>query len=96
MSLSTRTGRGRWVLGVALAYALVILLAPALHDARDALGRSPEHCAACLANPPATPLEPETALSGPDRTPVEQVEPAVEATAAAVLPADPPGRSPPA
>jgi len=95
MSLSTRTGRGRRALGVALAYALVILLAPAFHDARDTLGNSPVHCAACLANPPATPLEPAAALSGPDRTPVEHVEPTVEATAGAVLPADPPGRSPP-
>ena len=96
MSLSTRTGRARWALGVALAYALVILLAPAFHDARDARGSSPEHCAACLANPPATSLEPDAALTGPDRAPVERIEPTVETTAGAVLPADPPGRSPPA
>jgi len=94
MSLSTRTGRARCALVVALAYALVVLLAPAFHDARDAFGASPEHCAACLANPPATSLEPDAALGGPDRTPVERVEPTAEATAGAVLPADP--RSPPA
>ena len=91
-----RTGRARRALGVALAYALVMLVAPALHDARDAFGDSPEHCAACLANPPATSLEPDAALSGPDRTPVERVEPTVEATAGALLPVEAPGRSPPA
>jgi hypothetical protein len=96
MSKPTRMGRARWALGIALAYALVILVTPALHDARNGLGDSPEHCAACLANPPATSLEPDAALSGPDRTPAERVEPTVEATADALLPADAPGRAPPA
>jgi hypothetical protein len=96
MSPSKRTGRARWALGLTLAYALVILATPALHDARDCLGGSPGHCAACLANPPATQLEPEADLSGPDRTPAERVEPTVEASAGALLPADAPGRSPPA
>jgi hypothetical protein len=96
MSQSKRIGRARWALGIALAYALVVVVTPALHDARDRFGDSPEHCAACLANPPATSLEPDADLSGPDRTPAERVEPTVEATAGAVLPADPPGRSPPA
>ncbi len=96
MTLWMRTGRARRAMGVVLAYALVVLLAPAFHDARDALGRSPEHCAACLANPPATSLEHDAALTSPDRAPVERIEPTVEANAGAVLPADPPGRSPPA
>ncbi len=78
------------------AYALVLLAMPALHDPSDCLGESPGHCAACLANPPATQLEPEPALGVPDRTPVERVVPAVEMTTGAVLPADSPGRSPPA
>jgi hypothetical protein len=96
MSPSRRTGRARWALGLTLAYALVILVTPALHDASDCLGGSPGHCAACLANPPATQLEPEPALSGPDLRPVERVEPTVEARAGTLLPVDAPGRSPPA
>lgn len=91
-----RTRRARWALGAALAYACVILLAPAFHDAGDARGGSPEHCAACLANPPAASLEPDAALSGPDRSPVDRVEPTVEMTPPVALPANLPGRSPPA
>jgi hypothetical protein len=94
MSRPTGTGRAPWALGIALAYSLVILVTPALH-ARDGLSDSPEHCAACLANPPATPLEPDAALSGPDRAPTDRVEPTVEATVGALLPVDAPGRSPP-
>jgi hypothetical protein len=96
MSQSKRGGRARWALGLALAYALVILVTPALHDPGDCLGDSPGHCAACLANPPATQFEAEPDLSGPDRTPAERVEPTVEARVGALLPADAPGRSPPA
>jgi hypothetical protein len=96
MSALRRTGRARWALGLALGYALVILVTPALHDARDCFGNSPEHCAACLANPPATQLEPDLALLAPDLALAERVEPAVELAAGVLLPADAPGRSPPA
>jgi hypothetical protein len=95
MPQSTWTGRARWALGFALAYALVILVAPAFHDASDCLGGSREHCAACLASPPATQLEPEAVLGGPDLVPAERAEPAVEASAGTLLPAATPGRAPP-
>jgi hypothetical protein len=96
MSHPKRSGRGRRALGLTLAYALVILVTPALHDSSDCVGGSPGHCAACLANPPATQIDLQATLSGPDRRPVERVEPTVEARAGALLPADSPGRSPPA
>lgn len=91
-----RTGGARWALGLALAYSLVILVSPALHDARDCFGSSPEHCTACLANPPAMQLAPQLALVAPELPRVERVEPTVEVCAGALLPADAPGRSPPA
>jgi hypothetical protein len=96
MPPSRRTGRALRALGLTLAYVLVTLVTPALHDASDCLGDSPGHCAACLANPPATQLEPQAALSGPDLRPVERVAPTVEADAGTLLPVDAPGRSPPA
>jgi hypothetical protein len=96
MSQSRRTRRARSALGLAIAFALVILVTPALHETRDCFSDSPEHCAACLANPPATPLEPQTVLSGPDRATAERVELVPEARAEAVPPAAAPGRSPPA
>ncbi|MGE5126833.1 MAG: hypothetical protein ACM3PV_11115 [Betaproteobacteria bacterium] len=89
-------GRARWALGLALAYALVVLVTPALHDGGDCFGDSPEHCAACLANPPAMQLAPQEALLAPDLSRAERIEPVVEACAGALLPADAPGRSPPA
>jgi hypothetical protein len=96
MSQSRWTRRARWALGLAIAFALVVLVTPALHEAHDCFSDSPAHCAACLANPPATSLEPQAALSGPDRATAERVELVPEARAEAVLPAEAPGRSPPA
>jgi hypothetical protein len=96
MSQSRRTRRARWALGLAIAFALVILVTPALHQTSDCFSDSPEHCNACLANPPATSLEPQAALSGPDLATAERVELVPEARAEAVLPAEAPGRSPPA
>jgi hypothetical protein len=91
-----RTWRARWALGLALAFALVILATPAMHPASDCLSDSPEHCAACRANPPATSLEPDLVLGGPDRVEAERVELAPEVCPEALLPAEAPGRAPPA
>jgi hypothetical protein len=92
-----RSGRGaRWALGLALAYAVVTLLAPAFHDAADCLGNSSQPCAACLANPPATQLAPQPALLVPELLRAAPVEPMVVTWLGALLPADTPGRAPPA
>ncbi len=96
MSRWRRTGGARWALGLVLAYSLVVLVTPALHDARDCFGSSPEHCAACLANPPATQLAPQPALPVPELPCVERLEPVAEASTGTLLPADTLGRAPPA
>lgn len=83
-------------MGVAAAYAIVLLVSPALHDTRDCFRYDPGHCVACLANPAASQVQPVTALTGPDLPPAERVEVSAEESAGAVLAVEAPGRAPPA
>ena len=95
MPWSDRSSRIRGALGVVLAYAVVLLVSPALHDARDCFHDTPEHCVACLANPVASPAEEVAALTGPELPLADRVEDSAEESAGAILIVETPGRAPP-